>query len=169
MKTETPEYYEKIYIKSESNLPKKYQRLITHFKYKDDVVQWVYESPYDKDEIEVILGRFDWYFLPVPSVAMPNNKQSESALNEYAKKCNENFTKPSGIAQGWRACYEWALSQIPAIDKDAVIEKYKELVNHLKEGFEMASPVHTVADWYCECQRIEKELSELQSLKERER
>jgi hypothetical protein len=39
------------------------------------------------------------------------NADSESALNAYAKKCGEIFTKPSGIAQGWRACYEWIICQ----------------------------------------------------------
>lgn len=57
------------------------------------------------------------------SEEMPNNSQSESALNIYAKKCNLVFTKPTGIAQGWRACYEW-ISQFKQVETK---EEPKEL------------------------------------------
>jgi hypothetical protein len=49
---------------------------------------------------------------PEPAKRMPNNEESESALNVYAKKAGENFTKPSGIALGWRSCYEWIICQL---------------------------------------------------------
>ncbi len=41
--------------------------------------------------------------------SIPDNGKSESALNAYAKKVGEIPTKPSGVAMGWRACYEWIL------------------------------------------------------------
>lgn len=84
-----------------------------------------------KDDIEIIVGilsqsgryimsnnlimRYDNlinHYASIRQPQLPNNGKSESALNAYAKKCKEDFTKPSGIALGWRACYEWMILQL---------------------------------------------------------
>jgi len=92
-------------------------------------------------------------------IKIPDNMESESALCKYAKKMKEDFTKPSGIAMGWRACYEWILLN-PSESKQ---DKEQEIIKALS-GEEIEDvPTFTSTEYPIE-QQPDKEEMELLDL-----
>ena len=119
------EIYRKVYINSEAELPKEDGNYICLHKgaTKLDIF------PYKVNESHWFV-EIDWYLQPEQSESI-NNAKSESALNDYAKKAGEDFTKPSGIALGWRACYEWVILTLKYEQSESkeAIETSKALKN----------------------------------------
>lgn len=144
------EYYQKVYIKSEDDLPKD-GLYIAHYKmYKTDSPAGTILSQYDhlnSHKKQNWLERIDWYLQPV---SLPDKELIAKSGRKYRSIPDDvDLETWDNMTVAERLHYK---NLIITNNKDAIIQKQDEIIEHLSG----MSP-----DICAECRRLETELENL--------
>jgi hypothetical protein len=85
------ETYRKVFIKSESDLPKRETVLIAHFKHSDRITNLIYFDT--AEDIKYWLSETDWYLQPIDSDVRDQIIEKQAQIIEKKASCIHHFVK----------------------------------------------------------------------------